>query len=180
MKNMDAFINVFGDITVLQVLEFFLAVWFCWVVYNNVKKYLIEMHEKEEKRDSELKEALEAARKYPEYRKQSIAVQHELEERMSSLGKILDECMKKLLDMEDADKRRTRNQLRDRLLQSYRYYTNPEKNPSMSWTRMESEAFWELFQDYEEADGDGYMHSVVMPDMQRLTVVEVGTHLEHL
>ena len=41
---------------------------------------------------------------------------------------------------------------------------------------MESEAFWELFKDYENAGGNGYMRSTVMPDMEDLMVVEVGPH----
>ena len=39
---------------------------------------------------------------------------------------------------------------------------------------MESEAFWELFREYEEAGGNGYMHTEVLPAMQRLNIIEVG------
>jgi hypothetical protein len=60
------------------------------------------------------------------------------------------------------------------LLQNYRYYTSTIQNPSQSWTRMESEAFWELFREYEETGGDGYMHTEVQPAMERLLIVEVG------
>ena len=52
------------------------------------------------------------------------------------------------------------------------YYTTEETNPSKSWTQMEAEAFWGLFSDYEEAGGNGYMHSVVQPAMTELTVRE--------
>lgn len=75
--------------------------------------------------------------------------------------------------MEDDQRRRERNKLRARLLESYRFYTNPEKNASQSWTRMEAEAFWELFHDYEEAGGNGYIHSEVQPAMERLTIEEM-------
>ena len=76
--------------------------------------------------------------------------------------------------MEEQNKRRERNKLRDVLLQNYRYFTNKETNPSQTWTRMESEAFWELFKDYEDAGGNGYIHSTVLPEMERLIVIEVG------
>jgi hypothetical protein len=82
--------------------------------------------------------------------------------------------MKRLIEMEEQNKKRERNKLRDRLLQNYRYYTNIETNPSQTWTEMESEVFWEMFKDYEEAGGNGYMHSTVLPEMERLIVVEVG------
>ena len=39
---------------------------------------------------------------------------------------------------------------------------------------MDSEAFWELFREYEEAGGNGYMHTVVQPEMARLTIIDVG------
>ena len=38
---------------------------------------------------------------------------------------------------------------------------------------MEAEAFWELFKEYEESGGDGYMHSDVMPEMLKLTVIDM-------
>ena len=37
---------------------------------------------------------------------------------------------------------------------------------------MEAEAFWELFKDYEEDGGNGYIHSVVRPAMNLLRIVE--------
>ncbi len=80
----------------------------------------------------------------------------------------------RLESMEEANKRRECNKLRDRLLQSYRYYTNADVNPSLSWTRMEAEAFWGLFRDYEEVGGNGYMHTVVQPAMEKLRVRECG------
>ena len=38
---------------------------------------------------------------------------------------------------------------------------------------MEAEAFWELFKDYEDVDGDGYVHSEVQPAMNLLEVIEM-------
>ena len=36
---------------------------------------------------------------------------------------------------------------------------------------MEAEAFWKIFKDYEELDGDGYVHSDVQPTMNSLEVI---------
>ena len=130
-----------------------------------MRDHLIKVHESEKKRDEQLHEALEAVRKYPEYRRKS---------EIQALRKSQEENMERLVAMEELTKRRERNKLRDRLLQNYRFYTNPETNPNMSWTRMESEAFWELFRDYEDAGGNGYVHTEVLPAMERLTVIEVG------
>lgn len=38
---------------------------------------------------------------------------------------------------------------------------------------MEADGFWDLFREYEEAGGDGYIHTVVQPDMERLGVVDL-------
>ena len=74
--------------------------------------------------------------------------------------------------MKETSDKRDRNNLRDRLLQMYRYYTNEKTNSSHSWTRMESEVFWELFNDYEEAGGDGFMHTIVQPAMNSLEIID--------
>ena len=42
-----------------------------------------------------------------------------------------------------------------------------------AWTSMEAEAFWELFKDYENMDGNGYVHSEVQPAMNRLEVIDI-------
>ena len=81
--------------------------------------------------------------------------------------------MGKIAQMEQDTKRRERNKLQDRLLQSYKFYTSAEHNPMQAWTKMEEQAFWELFGDYEKLDGDGYIHSVVQPAMTLLATVEM-------
>ena len=66
------------------------------------------------------------------------------------------------------------NKLRDRLLQIYRFYSSDEKNPLKAWTEMEKDAFDKLFKDYEKLGGDGYMHSVVEPEMRNLEVIKMS------
>ena len=41
----------------------------------------------------------------------------------------------------------------------------------MAWSEMESDAFWKMFGDYEEAGGDGDMHTTVQPAMRLLNVI---------
>lgn len=164
MTGLDEFTALFGNITVLQVVEFLMACVFMFIVYKKVRDYLIKKHDTEKERGEQLKEALSVVRKYPE-----------LENEIQELRKMQEETSERLAKMDEDIKRRERNKLRDRLLQNYRYYTNQTSNPSLSWTKMEAEAFWELFRDYEDAGGDGYVHTEVQPAMERLTVLEVGT-----
>ncbi len=103
----------------------------------------------------------------------TIRIQEKLENEIQELRKAHDEHTCRLLQMEENSQRRERNKLRDRLLQNYRYYTSKEHNPRQEWTRMESETFWECFADYENMNGNGYMHSVVQPEMNLLGIIEM-------
>ena len=176
MSGMDDFLKLFGDVTVADIVALALACVFLFSVYKKIKDYLIHKHESEKVKDEQLKEALEAVRKYPEYRQQSIAIQKLLEDEIQELRVMQADTNERLIRIEEQNQKRECNKLRDMLLQNYRHYTNITHNPSQTWSRMESEAFWELFHDYEEAGGDGYMHTVVQPEMERLIVIEVNQH----
>lgn len=174
MTGMNEFIKLFGDITLLNVIELILALSFAALVYRKVQKHFIVAHDAEQERDRKLNEALESVRKYPEYRQQSIEIQHAFEAEIQLLKEMHKNTEERLIKMEEDTKRRERNKLRDRLLQSYRYYTSLETNPSQSWNSLEQETFWDMFKDYEEAGGDGYMHTEVQPAMMKLNVIELG------
>lgn len=175
MTGLDEFKEVFGSFTVLNAVELSLAILFCYLIYRKLSKYLIGRYEAGKKKDEQLKTALDAVSKYPEYRAQSIRIQKELQTEIDALRAAQGEQIARLKKMEDDQTRRERNRLRDRLLQSYRYYTDPACNPDGVWNTMEAEAFWEMFSDYEDVGGDGYIHSVVQPAMNLLKVVEIGT-----
>lgn len=177
---MEEFLSIFGNITILQVVQFILAVVFIVLVYRQVKKYfqkkIAEQNKRaaiDEQRDKQLKEALDSVHQYPQYRQQSLEIQEKLQGQIEALNQAQQELNKRMSDMEESADRRERNKLRDLLLQNYRHYINPETNPSHSWTAMEAETFWELFRDYEAAGGNGYIHSEVLPAMQLLTVVDM-------
>lgn len=173
MTGQKEFLNLFGSITMLQVVELLLAGVFLFLVYKKVKDYLIKKHDREKLHNEQLQEALTAVRKYPEYRQQSLDIQEKLTKSLTDLQDAQRDTVKRLDKIEETSKRRERNKLREKLIQSFKFYTNLESNPSQSWTRMESEAFWELFRDYEDADGNGYIHTEVQPAMMGLKVVDV-------
>lgn len=173
MTGSKEFLEVFGNITVANVVKLIMAIVFLVLIYRKVSDYLYKRHDAEQAKDQQIKEALEAAKKYPEYRKQSIAIQQQWTQEIQDIKTALADHTKRLEKMENDSKKRELNKLRDTLLQNYKYYTNKDKNPLQAWTRMESEAFWELFCDYEDMGGNGYMHTVVQPAMQLLTVIEI-------
>lgn len=173
MGDLDAFLGVFGSMTIAQFVMIISAIIFLCAVYKKVSEYLMKKHDLAQEKDAQLKEALDAAKKYPEYRQQSIKIQEHLENEIQVLRDTVDKVMERLAKVEEQNKKKERNKLRDILIERYRYYTDKERNPSQSWTAMESNAFWELFKDYEEAGGNDYMHSHVQPEMERLKVIEM-------
>ena len=169
---MEEFLQFFGNITISKIVGFVLVILFCWKIYQQIKKFLdskkeilIKNYEAEKEKDEKLNKALEEVAKYPQYREQSRKIQQEFRKEIDGIKEILKE-------MQEKQERRERNKLRDKLLQSYRYYTDKKGNPEQTWTKMESEAFWELFADYEDMNGDGYIHTVVQPAMNLLKIID--------
>ena len=172
MFGLEEFLGIFGGITLLNIVEIIIAVAFLIFIGMKVRDYLIKRHEAERIKNEELQEALIAVRKYPEYRQQSIQIQAMLEGEIQEIRGVLTENMTQIKEMREDNERRERNKLRDLLLQNYRYYTNPKTNPNQTWTKVESETFWELAHDYDAAGGNGHMHRDVYPAMEKLTIVD--------
>lgn len=170
----DSFLKIFGNLTVADVVQILLAFGFMVYAGRKMNTYLINRHDLEEKKNDQLRKALEAIEKYPEYRQQSFKIQEKLENEMQRLRKSQEESVWRLNKMEADTKRRERNKCRDILLQNFRYFTNREKNPLQAWTKMEAEAFWEIFHDYEDMDGNGYVHTEVQPRMNLLEIIELN------
>lgn len=174
MTGISEFLSIFGDFSVASLVTLILAGVFLYMTYKKIREYLIKKYKAEDEKNQQLSEALAAVRKYPEYRQQSIKIQEQLESEIQELRKAQEENTERLVRMEQKSNRQERNKLRDLLIQNYRYYTSEEHNPQHAWTRMESEAFWELFSDYEGVDGNGYVHTEVQPAMNLLTIIEVN------
>lgn len=181
MTGLEQFLENFGHITLAQIVSVALALTFVFLIYKQIKKYVdlkVAEHEKQKKEDElkkqKLEEAWNATQKYPEYRKQSIQIQALLESEIQEIREGLQAMMSRFEEIENQNKKRECSKLRDMLLQNYRYYTSAQHNPSKSWTKMESDAFWELFREYEEAGGDGHMHTVVQPAMERLEIIDLS------
>lgn len=174
MTGLNEFLHVFGNITISDVIVLIMAVVFLVLAYKKFSNYLFKRHDEDQKKDKQIQECLEAMSKCSGYRQQSIDGQKELEKKIQELSDMMKEYAKRVEDIENAAQKREVNKLRDLLLQNYKYYTDKIKNPLQSWTKMESEAFWDLFSDYESMGGNGYMHTEVCPKMQLLTVIDMS------
>jgi hypothetical protein len=71
----------------------------------------------------------------------------------------------------DRLERRERNAIRAKLIDEYRLFTDDVKNPMLAWSEMEHHAFFALVHDYEDLNGNDYIHNTVLPAMNELEVI---------
>lgn len=173
MPGQTAFLELFGNITIADVVQVGLAISFLLFVGKKIANYIVERHEAEKEKDKQLKKALEAIEKYPEWRQQSINIQKELKDEIQGIRQAQERQAERLDTIEKDTKKRERNRIRENLLRNYRYFTSKVKNPMQAWTRMEADAFWEEYRDYIEAGGNGHVKEEVQPRMRELEVVEM-------
>ena len=158
---MEYFLQLFGAIPLSTVVVFIAAVTFLVVLCIRIYKFIVANHDKLQKKDKTLKKIIDYLEE----------VKQEQKEAVNELRGAQQEIAEKQDAFEEQHRNHSLNKLRDRLLSSYHYYTDPKKNPLQAWSEMEKEAFDKLFYDYEELGGDGFMHSTVEPAMAALEVV---------
>lgn len=117
----------------------------------------------------------------PSYRAQSLQIQQQLtntdQEILTTLSDIKESMLgnRELLNERlDRLERREKNALRQKILQEHRLFTDEHMNPMRAWTEMEHHSFFELVRDYESLGGNDYVHSEVLPAMNRLRVIPMS------
>lgn len=180
MAGAEQFESLFGDVTLSQLIIAAGALVFLWRCFAEIKKYLDkryaskqEKDEREKERSEQLREVLDAVSKYPEYREQSRKIQEKLNKDIESINKCLDKLDARMEATEGLQKKEKLSELKNEIVNAYRYYTDSVKNPSKSLTRIEYDAFFGLVESYEARGGDGYVHTEIIPAMERLTVIEM-------
>ena len=63
------------------------------------------------------------------------------------------------------------NALREKIIDLYRKFTSPTKNPMLAWSEMEHHSFFNLVGDYEDLGGNDYVHHTIIPAMNELDVI---------
>lgn len=167
----DAFLELFGDMKVASVVTVLIAAAFLYKLYRQAKSHMIEKFKEEMEKNQKVQEVLDQAKQYPKWHQQSIEIQEKFSSDIAEIKADQLKNSKRLDEMEEQNRRRERNKLRNSLLQSYRYFTNREKNPMQAWSEMEADAFWKMFGDYQDAGGNGHIHTEVQPSMRKLEVI---------
>ena len=132
-------------------------------------------------RDARIDELQTAVDALPRYRAQSLEIQARLQntdrEILAACTEIKDSMLENravLNERLDRLERREKNALRQKILQEFRIFTDEHMNPMHAWTEMEHHSFFELVRDYESLGGNDYVHSEVLPAMNRLRVIPMS------
>lgn len=178
MFGLEEFLDTFGTLTVGIVVEILIAAVGVFVAYKKLKDKMIGAYEERKQQKDDIQEALDGVRALPTYRQKSLEIQKSLKD---TDDKILETCQKiqdgvnenhrilneRLDRLED----RERNALREKILHMHRMFTSVKRNPMQAWSEMERDSFNELIKDYESLNGNGHVHTVVIPDMNKLRVI---------
>jgi hypothetical protein len=131
-----------------------------------------------EDRDAKIASLETAVNALPGYRAQSLQIQQQLQctdkDILAACAEIkvgILENQKILNERLDRLERREKNAIRAKLLDEYRLFTDETKNPMHAWSEMEHHAFFELVRDYEDLNGNDYVHSTVLPAVNELCVI---------
>lgn len=109
----------------------------------------------------------ELSEKHEESVKQSIRHDKMIKEDISSLTNTVNGIADTLSNMQAKDNETKLKELKGSLIRYYNKYKNIGE-----WSKLEKDAFWDLFDDYEKRGGDGYIHTIVEPVMRELREID--------
>lgn len=146
-----------------------------------------QLAKENEERDQKIATIQTAVDALPGYREQSLQIQAQLQntdcEILNTLTVIQNSVTANrevLNERLDRLERREKNAIRAKLLDEYRLFTDEYKNPMLAWSEMEHHAFFELVRDYEDLGGNDYVHSEVIPNVNKLNVIPMSDKQELL
>ena len=160
--------NTFGTLTVAFVIELIVAIVGIWIAYKKLKDKIIGSYKEREKQKEDIQEALDGVKSVDTL----IETCNEIKQGVAENQRILNERLDKLEERE-------RNDLREKILNMHRLFTSKKRNPMQAWSEMERDSFNELIKDYESLNGNGHIHTVVIPEMNLLRVI-LMTNIDEL
>ena len=184
MKPEEALINMFGNLTILHVVEFFFAMYFIIRVSKDAIAFINRKHDEEQQKTADVAEALAGVRAMPAYRQQSVEIQGQLNQKITDvhdemnnkfdeLTKKFDAVMDRLNSMDAESKKRARNRIREELMRGHRMFTDPIKNPMKAWSSLEHDSWFAQYEDYLDCNGNGDMQYRICPEMNNLDIIHM-------
>lgn len=140
-----------------------------------------QLQQENKARDLKIAELETAINALPGYRAQSLQIQNQLQTTDKEILAACVDIKNSVLENQnilnarlDRLEKREKNSIRAKLLDEYRLFTDEVKNPMLAWSEMEHHAFFELVRDYEDLNGNDYVHSTVLPAMDELEVIPMS------
>lgn len=139
-----------------------------------------ELNEKIENMEKDIEALQKSANKFNDDRvhdrEQSFAIQDKWTEIIHDINDKQNKIIERVDALAEQNRKYELADIRETLLQAYRYYTSPVSNPSMAWTAMEAHAFWEQYKNYVERKGNGYIENTVAPAMHKLNEIPMNDY----
>ena len=104
-------------------------------------------------------------------REQSYNYQHEYMDIVGDIYAKQDAILEKVDALAEQSRKYQLADMRETLLQAYRYYTNEATNKTLCWSEIEQHAFEEQYNVYVQNGGNGYIQNTVKNDMDKLRVI---------
>lgn len=95
--------------------------------------------------------------------RQSIQHDEMIKADILSLTETVNGIADTLCHMQAKENETKRKEIKSSLIRYYNKYKDLGE-----WSKLEKDAFWDLFDDYEKRGGDGYIHTIVEPFMREL------------
>lgn len=155
------FIILAGTRTIFSIFE--------WIIdkLGIETKFMRNKHQEHDLLIKTSQDLLELQEKHYESVKQSIKHDEMIKSDISSLTDIVNSIASTLSEMQKIENETKLKELKGSLTRYYQKYKDIGE-----WTKLEKDAFWDLFEDYEKRGGDGYMHTIVEPVMRELRDID--------
>ena len=111
-----------------------------------------------------------------EYHGQSIEIRGELADAISKMAERQEQIIERVDALAEQNRKYQLADMRETLLQAYRYYTSDSTNALKSWTELEKHAWCEQYEVYVENKGNGYIQGTVKKEMDKLRVISLDDY----
>ena len=141
---------------------------------DRIKKLEDKIIELESENEERKKEGQQFREDRVHDREQSHQIQDEWTEKINVVNVKQDKILERVDALAEQNRKYELADIRETLLQAYRYYTSPVTNNMQAWTEMEAHAFWEQYDNYKDRGGNGYMETVVKTEMNKLREIPLS------
>ena len=140
---------------------------------DKIKKLEDRLDKLEKKVDTTANEFLH---NQEEYHGQSIEIRGELAESINKMAERQQEIIERVDALAEQTRKYQLADIRETLMQAYRYYTSDATNELHSWTELEQHAWLEQYDVYVGNNGNGYIQGTVKKEMDKLRVIQLDDY----